>query len=81
MHMKHIMRRISLVVFPLLCTLIFSLVLQTRAALAATTLLQVSNDPFTNTSSQHQTEVEPDTFSFGSTIVTAFQTGRISGGG
>lgn len=79
--MKHIMRRISLVVFPLLCTLIFSLVLQTRAALAATTLLQVSNDPFTNTSSQHQTEVEPDTFSFGSTIVTAFQTGRISGGG
>ncbi|HEU5374892.1 MAG TPA: sialidase family protein [Ktedonobacteraceae bacterium] len=81
MHMRPIMRQISLVVFPLLCTLIFSLILQTHAALAATTLLQVSNDPFTNTSSQHQTEVEPDTFSFGSTIVTAFQTGRISGGG
>jgi hypothetical protein len=75
------MRHVSLVVFPLLFALIFGFVLQARSALAAVTLLQLSNDPFTNTSSQHQTEVEPDTFSFGSTIVTAFQTGRISGGG
>src|SRR5207253_2574391 len=30
---------------------------------------------------QHATEVEPDTFAFGSTIVTAFQVGRIHGGG
>jgi hypothetical protein len=38
--------------------------------------LQLSNDPYTNSSSQHQTELEPGTFSYGSTIVTAFQAGR-----
>ncbi len=49
--------------------------------------LQISSDPFTqatcrgsNTTS-HQTEVEPDTFSSGSTIVAAFQVGRIFDGG
>jgi hypothetical protein len=47
----------------------------------AVTLLQVSTDTFTNQSSQHMTELEPDTFSFGSTIVAAFQTGRIQDGG
>jgi hypothetical protein len=79
--MRRIMRCASLVVFPLLFALIFGFVLQTRSALAAVTILQLSTDPFTNSSSQHQTEVEPDTFASGSTIVTAFQTGRISGGG
>src|SRR5690242_20076228 len=47
----------------------------------ATSPVQISTDPFTNTSSQHQTEVEPDTFAFGSTIVAAFQSGRFSDGG
>ena len=42
---------------------------------------RVSTDPYGNTSSQHRTEVEPDTFAFGSTIVSAFQVGRIFGGG
>jgi hypothetical protein len=50
-------------------------------ALAAVALTRVSTDPYTNTASQHQTEVEPDTFSFGSTIVSAFQVGRVFGGG
>jgi hypothetical protein len=50
-------------------------------ATAGTTLLQISSDPYTNTISQHKTEVEPDTFSFGSTIVSAFQVGRIFDGG
>jgi hypothetical protein len=36
---------------------------------------QLSDDPFTNPTSQHRTEVEPDTFEFGSTWVTAFQAG------
>lgn len=45
------------------------------------TPLQLSNDPYTNKTSQHQTEVEPDTYSFGSIIVTAFQVGRFSDGG
>jgi hypothetical protein len=44
-------------------------------------LTKLSTDTFTNTSSQHATEVEPDTFAFGSTIVSAFQVGRIFSGG
>jgi hypothetical protein len=44
-------------------------------------LTRVSTDPYTNSSSQHRTEVEPDTFSVGSTVVSAFQVGRIFGGG
>ncbi len=42
---------------------------------------QLSQDTFTNQSSQHQTEVEPGAFTQGSFIVTAFQVGRIFGGG
>lgn len=42
---------------------------------------QLSQDSFTNGSSQHMTEVEPGAFAYGSTIVTAFQVGRIYGGG
>jgi hypothetical protein len=44
-------------------------------------LTRLSTDTFTNTSSQHATEVEPGGAAFGSTIVTAFQVGRIFGGG
>jgi hypothetical protein len=51
------------------------------SAQAAPKLLQLSSDPYTNATSQHRTEVEPDTFSFGSTIVTAVQVGRFFDGG
>jgi hypothetical protein len=51
------------------------------AAQAQVQLDQLSTDTFTNSSSQHATEVEPDTYSYGSTIVTAFQVGRIQDGG
>ena len=45
-------------------------------------LEQLSKDTFTNSEMQHATEVEPDTYSFGSMFVTAFQVGRrYSGGG
>src|SRR5919201_1653212 len=44
-------------------------------------LTKLSTDPFTNTSSQHRTQVEPDSFAFGSTIVAAFQSGRFFDGG
>src|SRR5690242_12029019 len=44
-------------------------------------LLRLSTDPFTNGTSQHKTQVEPDTFSFGSTIVSVFQSGRFFDGG
>jgi hypothetical protein len=57
------------------------LVLAAGPALANVALTQVSSDPFTNTTSQHRTEVEPDTFAFGSTIVSAFQVGRFFDGG
>jgi hypothetical protein len=38
-------------------------------------------DPFSNTTSQHKTVVEPDTYSFGSTIVATAQEGRFFNGG
>ncbi|MFL6128713.1 MAG: sialidase family protein [Mycobacteriales bacterium] len=60
----------------------FALVLAAAApADANVALTRVSTDPYSNSSSQHRTEVEPDTFTFGSTIVSAFQVGRIFGGG
>ncbi len=43
--------------------------------------LQLSSDPYTNLDSQHLTEVEPGSYSYGSTIVTAFQAGRFADGG
>jgi len=51
------------------------------AATAAVPVQVISTDPLTNTPSQHQTEVEPDTFAHGSTIVSTFQVGRIYSGG
>src|SRR5215208_3784217 len=57
------------------------LLLAAGPALANVPVTQVSSDPFTNTTSQHRTEVEPDTFAFGSTIVSAFQVGRFFDGG
>ena len=64
------------------------LALMTLAALVATAaadanvpLLRISADPFTNSTSQHATEVEPDTFAHGATVVGAFQVGRFFNGG
>jgi hypothetical protein len=48
---------------------------------ATVTLVQISVDPYHNVSSFHATEVEPDTFAFGSTIVATFQVGRFRSGG
>ena len=48
---------------------------------SAVALTPISTDPFTNATSQHATEVEPDTFASGSTVVTAFQVGRFFDGG
>src|SRR4051794_24232448 len=50
-------------------------------AAANVPLTQISHDPFANTGSQHATEVEPDTFASGSTVVAAFQVGRFFNGG
>jgi hypothetical protein len=44
-------------------------------------LVKISSDSFTNPESQHKSEVEPSTYSWGSTMVAAFQVARISTGG
>src|SRR5437660_2403525 len=57
------------------------------ALVAYAATVHLSTDPFTqatcaaSTLTNHQTEVEPDTYSNGSTIVATFQVGRISDGG
>jgi hypothetical protein len=53
----------------------------TAFAQAQVSLTQLSVDTFTDTPSQHNTEVEPSTFSYGSTMVSAFQVARIHDGG
>jgi hypothetical protein len=50
-------------------------------AVANVAVTKISSDPFKNTTSQHRTEVEPDTFANGSTVVSAFQVGRFFNGG
>jgi hypothetical protein len=64
----------------------FLMVLAVPAA-AGATVLQLSSDPFSqascaaSTTTNHHTEVEPDSYANGSTIVSAFQVGRIFDGG
>ncbi len=53
----------------------------TILAFANVALTRLSTDPYTNSTSQHATEVEPDTYSSGTTIVSAFQVGRFNNGG
>src|SRR3954453_21042376 len=50
-------------------------------AIANVPLTQVSADPYTNWTSQHATEGEPDTFANGATVVRAFHVGRFFNGG
>jgi len=50
-------------------------------ARAQVSLTQISSDPFTVGPGQHATEVEPHVLANGDTLVSAFQTGRISPGG
>ena len=51
------------------------------AAVVSVGLTKVSHDIYTDPQAQHRTEVEPDTFQAGATIVSAFQVGRVFGGG
>ncbi len=66
---------------PVVLIVSFLFVLSSAGSAFAAGLVQLSTDPYTNTTSQHQTEVEPDTYSSGSTIVSAFQVGRFTDGG
>jgi BNR repeat-like domain len=42
---------------------------------------RISTDPYSGDGAQHATQVEPDTFAFGTTIVSVFQSGRFFTGG
>ena len=55
--------------------------LVTAATAVAVPLTRISSDPFSNATSQHATEVEPDTFAHHGTVVSAFQVGRFFNGG
>ena len=50
------------------------------SASANVSVLIIATDPFTNSTSQHATIVEPDTYSSGSTIV-AYRSAAVPGGG
>src|SRR5260370_36667523 len=66
---------LALILLALIASLVFAL--SSRGFTHAVgSLIQISSDPFTNTTSNHKTEVEPDTFAFGNTIVSAFHQGR-----
>src|SRR4051794_9007760 len=58
-----------------------ALLVSAGGAAANVPLTKISQDPFANTTSQHATEVEPDTFANGNTVVSAFQVGRFFNGG
>ncbi len=60
---------------------LFSFLLAAPPVRAQVKITPISSDTFTNAASQHATEVEPDSASNGSTIVTACPVGRIFGGG
>src|SRR5881409_1306936 len=70
-------RRLTLAL-ALAATAALSLALSASANVAVTI---IATDPFTNPTSQHATIVEPDTYSFGSSIVAAAQWGRFTDGG
>src|SRR3954452_14293173 len=58
-----------------------ALLVSAGGAAANVPLTKINQDPFANTTSQHATEVEPDTFANGNTVVSAFQVGRFFSGG
>jgi hypothetical protein len=58
-----------------------ALVAAAVGAAANVPIRQVGFDRYTNVDSQHRTAVEADTFSFRSTIVSAYQVGRFFNGG
>src|SRR2546421_3846281 len=71
--------RMPLTFSALILAIMFTLSAGTLAYAAS--LIQISSDPYHNTTSNHKTEVEPDTFAFGNTIVATFQVGRFFDGG
>ncbi len=59
-----------------LCALVCLTAALTLSARAQFTLEQISVDKFTNADSDHRTEVEPDSFAWGNTIVATYHVAR-----
>ncbi len=76
---KSILLALTLSMFTI--SLVFTLTAANVARAQSAQITQISSDPFHNKTSQHMTEVEPDTFAFGTTLVSAFQEGRFFDGG
>jgi hypothetical protein len=64
--------------FTLVLAIAFAMVVPAHAQLP---LVKLSADTFHNSASEHHSEVEPDTYSWGSTIVSSFQVARVPNGG
>jgi hypothetical protein len=77
------LRRISVspIAFATAAATILSCAALAYAASSTVKLVKVSSDPYRNRTSFHATEVEPDTFAHGKTVVAAFQVGRFADGG
>jgi hypothetical protein len=60
-------------------TVLASAILLALTLPAHAQLVKISSDNLTNTDSVHKTEVEPDTFAWGNTIVSAFHVARRPG--
>jgi len=58
-----------------------ALIVISMPALAQSNLVKLSTDKFKDSDAQHKTEVEPDVYANGSTIVSGFQVARIEDGG
>jgi hypothetical protein len=58
-----------------------ALLIVSTIAAASVLPIPISNDPYTTGGSQHRTQVEPDSFAFGNTIVAVSQSGRFFSGG
>jgi hypothetical protein len=73
--------RINLLAAALAAGAIFSATVQAEAAKAPPpTLVRISVDATDTPGAQHATQVEPDAFAVGSTVVATFQVGRYFGG-
>jgi hypothetical protein len=74
---ENLMNRNTLaLVFIMLAAISVTLIVPAQAQF---TLVKISTDKFTNSDSVHKTEVEPDFFSWGNTIVGTFHVARVPG--
>src|SRR5579863_6648601 len=63
----------------LIALLTMAIFLSVLPAAAQSGVMKISQDTFTNSDSDHMTEVEPDMFAWGNTIVSAFHVARRPG--